>query len=619
MKLVVLSTNKYLLKYLSDIAETVSCLTIDEVIAAISSGEYGMVVIGPPHSSWKIPDLNHNKVVLINTTDDLRNLMHEICGDNIALPEPECFLIESDDHRAGEDSKGRLKNRFNFSIAYKKGLFTRLTNSVSELKPKLPHNILSSSRNMIKDRLIKSPRERPADVSNEEGGTVPIPVDYPILQDISHRLDRIENTMTIDSLTGLQKRDYFEIWVIKQISNNNLFSLAMIDIDFFKKVNDTYGHQAGDAVLSSLGQFLKSNLRSTDIAFRYGGEEFIVALPEANLKEAYDVIDRIRKSWAEQIINAREHNIQCTFSAGVAEYVSGNSADDIIREADKALYKAKEDGRNRVCTLQGEQTQQPGQAYLKPTDPPDLPNIIWQEDIAEQYPVLNNEPIEMPVVKKPPSESAVSRKLLQFARRVSEPRELLQNLTEYKTIVLWNQDGYMKADAALEIARGRKKNSALLEFDTVNPRLDDLMKIPLPAVSGCYNKEYHEIGAGLLTFGNQMTSSLASKLVYKYRFGVNYLPSGNRLGVLDCYVMPTDNFVSLIEELKTVYETIIIDVAADLNHPGTTAALRKADVMVIPISNMTPGLKRQIEIYSDMRLPVIKYYPKVKGEKLSFI
>jgi diguanylate cyclase (GGDEF)-like protein len=127
------------------------------------------------------------------------------------------------------------------------------------------------------------------------------------------------------------------------------FSLLVIDIDHFKKYNDTYGHLAGDEVLSKLASVFKESIRSSDYAARYGGEEFIIMLPEIGPEQGVEAAERIRHKVAEEIFSGDGESIKVTISVGVACYPkNGEDAESVIRNADAALYEAKELGRNRV-------------------------------------------------------------------------------------------------------------------------------------------------------------------------------------------------------------------------------------------------------------------------------
>ena len=131
---------------------------------------------------------------------------------------------------------------------------------------------------------------------------------------------------------------------------NNVFSLILIDIDFFKKFNDTFGHQAGDTVLKQVAQLLKSNVRATDVVCRYGGEEISIILPNAGKDLAIPTAEKICHRIAEKrfkLNNNQESSV--TVSLGVATYpADGEDASQIIEAADKRLYQSKHNGRNQV-------------------------------------------------------------------------------------------------------------------------------------------------------------------------------------------------------------------------------------------------------------------------------
>ncbi len=157
----------------------------------------------------------------------------------------------------------------------------------------------------------------------------------------------------MDELTGIYNRRYFDKRLLEEISkaerNDQPLSLAILDIDHFKKFNDTYGHLVGDLVLSRLGRFLQSSLRMSDIVCRYGGEEFAIIMPSTNLEDAFYVLERLRRAISRIKINVSSGELSVTVSIGVSAYpVDANSAVDLVEVADKRLYMAKELGRNRV-------------------------------------------------------------------------------------------------------------------------------------------------------------------------------------------------------------------------------------------------------------------------------
>ena len=156
----------------------------------------------------------------------------------------------------------------------------------------------------------------------------------------------------IDPLTGLANRMCFHEQMIESMDFAERydlpFSIIMGDIDHFKSVNDTYGHEMGDDVLKAFGKLLHDTCRRGDMAARYGGEEFIVILPMAKLEAALMVAERIRAGMEK--LSLLPDGAIVTVSLGAAEFRAGEDMKDFIKRADDALYKAKETGRNKVCS-----------------------------------------------------------------------------------------------------------------------------------------------------------------------------------------------------------------------------------------------------------------------------
>ncbi|MCB1189088.1 MAG: diguanylate cyclase [Leptospiraceae bacterium] len=164
---------------------------------------------------------------------------------------------------------------------------------------------------------------------------------------------KMEQLATTDSLTGIMNRRFFLQAIDKEIERTqrygNRFSLIILDIDHFKKVNDTYGHSAGDEVIVSITQIVNKNLRKVDIFARYGGEEFIICLPETDYPNAMNVAERIRQNIEDNFIPYDDKKISCTVSIGVTNFhENGDTYDKIFQRADAALYLAKNQGRNQV-------------------------------------------------------------------------------------------------------------------------------------------------------------------------------------------------------------------------------------------------------------------------------
>jgi len=155
-----------------------------------------------------------------------------------------------------------------------------------------------------------------------------------------------------DALTGLSNRRTLTEITSTWSKEGQLFSIAAVDIDFFKLVNDTYGHQTGDEVLRYLASTLRASVRDSDLCFRYGGEEFVVLMPHTTSPEAYKVAETVRRNIANAISPTGQ---PITISIGIAEFPThADSTDAVFGYADKALYKSKEDGRNRTTIFESE-------------------------------------------------------------------------------------------------------------------------------------------------------------------------------------------------------------------------------------------------------------------------
>ncbi len=159
-----------------------------------------------------------------------------------------------------------------------------------------------------------------------------------------------------DKLTSLYNRSYFNEFFRREVErgrrNEKPTSLAIFDIDDFKKYNDSFGHSVGDEVLSALGRIIKDNIRSFDTACRYGGEEFCVIMPEVDSNEALVVAERLRKTVAEFRFGSFEDAFKpVTISVGLVTCMNSSlSPDDMLKEADSNLYQAKSQGKNKVCS-----------------------------------------------------------------------------------------------------------------------------------------------------------------------------------------------------------------------------------------------------------------------------
>ena len=170
--------------------------------------------------------------------------------------------------------------------------------------------------------------------------------------------DNVQNSIEMsitDALTGLHNRRYMESHLAtlaeQASSRGKPLALMMLDIDFFKSINDSYGHDAGDDVLREFAVRVRKSIRGIDLACRYGGEEFVIVMPETDLHVAGMVAERLRRSIAGEpfAVSKGAKRIEVTISIGLSTLeIKGESVADVVKRADIALYRAKHDGRNRV-------------------------------------------------------------------------------------------------------------------------------------------------------------------------------------------------------------------------------------------------------------------------------
>jgi diguanylate cyclase (GGDEF)-like protein len=187
-------------------------------------------------------------------------------------------------------------------------------------------------------------------MSGENEGYI---VEFTDITDHEIKKKSFETKASTDTLTGIFNRRMFDEKLPIEISiskkNQKELSLIYFDIDHFKKVNDTFGHQSGDYVLTTLCSIVKKSIRDGDIFARWGGEEFVILLPGTDIKMAIKIADKIRNIIKEYTFDTVK-KITCSF--GVTSYQAEDTQDTFIKRADKALYYSKENGRDKVTAMQ---------------------------------------------------------------------------------------------------------------------------------------------------------------------------------------------------------------------------------------------------------------------------
>ncbi|KPA16035.1 response regulator receiver modulated diguanylate cyclase [Candidatus Magnetomorum sp. HK-1] len=165
--------------------------------------------------------------------------------------------------------------------------------------------------------------------------------------------EKLQYSATHDALTGILNRGAILINLEKEISRCKRekadLSIGLLDIDFFKSVNDTYGHLVGDEVLKEVTKRIQSCLRDYDLVGRYGGEEILIITPGAEIKQAVNIFERIRKTIGDTKMINEQMDVAVTASIGIASFSPEMNNKNMIKIADDALYKAKENGRNQIC------------------------------------------------------------------------------------------------------------------------------------------------------------------------------------------------------------------------------------------------------------------------------
>lgn len=171
---------------------------------------------------------------------------------------------------------------------------------------------------------------------------------------LQNDLNKYKTESITDHLTGLYNRKYMDIKMAEEIERfkriGTPFCVMMADIDYFKNVNDNYGHLIGDQVLKHLSKTIQDTIRKTDFAFRYGGEEFLIMLVNADVRNAQHVAEQIRKKLETVNFSLKDKSFNVTASFGISAFERDDTIESVIKRSDDRLYKAKQTGRNKVVT-----------------------------------------------------------------------------------------------------------------------------------------------------------------------------------------------------------------------------------------------------------------------------
>jgi len=276
-------------------------------------------------------------LVLKNLYDNIKKVIPsiqkiEICGISPLSENEYCFSF-------GEDHKIVEIEHMDENYSLKKELIQN-NNKIGEIRIIISENINKKEKKLLEMLLNK----------------ISVPVAISLEKELMLRALELNNKKLYekaitDTLTGLYNREYMKEYLNKKIEeakrHNIILSIAMIDIDFFKKINDTYGHLIGDCVLKELSDLLKDNFRESDIVSRYGGEEILIIMPFTDKESACRKLEQFRKLIENRTFCGKK-NVKLTISVGIAEYEKEDTSEEFILKADRNVYYAKKHGRNQV-------------------------------------------------------------------------------------------------------------------------------------------------------------------------------------------------------------------------------------------------------------------------------
>ncbi len=301
-----------------------------------------------PYFISRLKSLDCGLYLLTNTDTNLQNLqsLNDLLRDTV-----DTMVLEKDFRVIIEQILGRIRKL----VPTREAEIIAMVEDGKALK--------LSSKDRFRGQIIPPPPsllevvgKRMCDVDGISAENLPLAVACErevMFRQLEMERDCVDERSIRDSLTGLLTRRYLDDSAKRMVELHLRnpkagFAMVIADIDFFKKVNDTYGHLAGDHVLKEVADVLKKATRKSDLAVRFGGEEFALLLPMTGLTKAEGIAQRIRESVGDLIVDFEGTEISVTLSLGVAVHRPEETMDQLLQRADEALYRAKESGRNRV-------------------------------------------------------------------------------------------------------------------------------------------------------------------------------------------------------------------------------------------------------------------------------
>ena len=276
-------------------------------------------------------------IMEINGKEQTREVVYNTI-DNTQLPK-EVFGVNANDCRAFRINNNVLSTEFHqiCSTCFKEGCeFLCIPFIVSDEYSFVLHIRTKSTEELHRIRYLEPVIKNYFELAQH-------------ILESKHLMNILQEKSLKDGLTGLYNRRYLEN-LVKDIEKN--YIVLMIDIDFFKKVNDTYGHDIGDKVIVGLSKFLQKQIKGSDVTIRYGGEEFIIILYDISIEDAFKKADILREKFSNIYFETTNESIRKTLSIGLSEFNNTESPLQVIKQADIALYKAKNSGRNQVVIFE---------------------------------------------------------------------------------------------------------------------------------------------------------------------------------------------------------------------------------------------------------------------------
>lgn len=302
-----------------------------------------------------LPEIVHQVVELVikstsNTSEDFENYLIEL---STRLTEVQTFVVDSKQEQEEIGQNQRDLDRQVRSDVKKLHHTVKNTHEISDLKKAVSMQLSGLMRAMDEFKRKEEERENRLQGRYEDLIGKVEQMEQETRKVKAHMEEERLRART-DPLTGLPNRAAYDEHLTQEYERwsryRTAFTVVVCDLDYFKRVNDTYGHLAGDKVLRLVAKVITKNIRVTDFVARYGGEEFVIIMPSTSVEEAAAAMDKLREAMQSSPFNFHGKPVSITMSFGVTEIKEGDSVDEVFERADEALYQAKENGRNQVQT-----------------------------------------------------------------------------------------------------------------------------------------------------------------------------------------------------------------------------------------------------------------------------